>query len=197
MRILEVLIWVLVFAAGLAGVFFTVEQVAPKLLLAATGTVSLLIALSGMIHRSQFIKNGSPKSAVESLTARYMGFAWLWGALAILLVYTLLLQWREWPQFVAGFGIVGLLSLGFSALLARDAELGREDATLLRLGRYLCIGQAIGMVVTLIGLAIDPDKEFIYIRETDWAGNSIFLMGAVSLLLLSAHALMKAPKSQS
>ncbi len=57
------------------------------------------------------------------------------------------------------------------------------------------------MIVTLIGLAIDPDKEIVYIKETDWAGNGIFVTGAAALLLITAEALFLSrqtlPKPQS
>lgn len=193
----SILSWAMVFALGLTGVVFAVQAVEPRGLLAATGFVSLLLALVGMSERQKLLRKGSSRSTVESLTARYMGLAWLWGAIAIFVVYVFLLSWREWPQFVAGFGVAGLLSLGYSALLARDASAGREDETMLKVGRYLCIGQLVGMIVTIAGLFIDPDKEFIYIADGDWAGNGIFLFGAISLLLLSFHALRTSPKANA
>ena len=193
----SVLSWTVVFGLGLAGIVAAVQAVEPRGLLAATGFVSLLLALVGISERSALIRKQASRSAIESRTARYMGLAWLWGAIAIFAVYVFLLSWREWPQFVAGFGIAGLLSLGYSALLARDAAAGRDDETMLKIGRYLCIGQLVGMIVTIVGLFIDPDKEFIYIDDSDWAGNGIFLFGALSLLLLSLHALRTSPKAKA
>jgi hypothetical protein len=185
----SIISWGMIFALGLIGVVAGVSAREPVAVLLATGIVSLLAALVGIRERRALLLAGVSRSAVESLTGRYMGIVWLWGAAAIFTVYAFLLSWREWPHFFAGFTLAGLLSLGYAMLLARDAAEGRDDDTILTLGRYLCIGQLAGMVVAVIGLAIDPDKEFVFIKESDWAGNSIFLLGALALVLLSAHAL--------
>ena len=65
---------------------------------------------------------------------------------------------------------------------------------MLALGRYMAIGQLVGMVVTVIGLGIDPDKEFYWPADGDWAGNIIFLFGALALLAITAHALLNDKK---
>jgi hypothetical protein len=46
------------------------------------------------------------------------------------------------------------------------------------------------MVVTILGLIVDPDKEFLWPKDGDWAGNIIFLFGALALLAITAHALI-------
>ena len=127
--------------------------------------------------------------------ARTMGLIWLWGAAALVLVYTTVMSWREWTHFSAAFAAAGLICLGFSALLAKDAARGKEDATLLRLGRYFAIAQLAGMIATLIGLAVDPDKEILHAVDNDWAGNGLFLFGALALALVSAYALIDHKKN--
>ena len=191
--------WVLIVALGLAGVFFAAKTVEPTALLAATGFVSLLAAVVGIRERSRLMapESGASRSRVESVTALYMALVWLWGATALLLVYTLVLDWREWWHFCVGFTLAGGLSLGFSALLGKDADAGRDDETMLKLGRNLAIAQFVAMLVTIVGLFIDPDKEFLFIKEDDWAGNGIFLLGAIALALLSGHALITAKKTAS
>lgn len=181
--------WVMVSLLALAGVVAGVSATAPVAVLLAAAFFCLLVAIVGMRERSALVAANASRSAIESLTARRMSYVWLWGAIAIFAVYVFQLSWREWPHFFAAFAVAGLVSLGYSALLARDAKEGKEDEAMLSLGRYLCVAQLVGMIVTVIGLAIDPDKEFIYIKETDWAGNGVFLLGATSLALLSAHAL--------
>ena len=148
------------------------------------------MAAIGVNERRSLRAAGAAPSRIESATARYLGLIWLWGAAALVLVYVLVLSWREWTNFSAAFAGAGALCLGFSALLAKDAAQGRDDATLLRLGRYLGIGLLVGMIATLAGLAIDPDKEILYAVDNDWAGNGIFLFGALALALVSAHALI-------
>ena len=46
------------------------------------------------------------------------------------------------------------------------------------------------MIATLIGLAVDPDKEILHAVDSDWAGNGLFLFGALALALVSAQALI-------
>jgi hypothetical protein len=55
----------------------------------------------------------------------------------------------------------------------------------------------IGMIATMAGLAIDPDKEFLHTVESDWAGNGLFLFGALALAIVSAHALIDGNKNSS
>jgi hypothetical protein len=184
----------LVLGLGLAGVVFSAEEKQPVGLLASAAFVNALLVATGINGRRALVAAGASRSAVESATARSMGLIWLWGAAALVLVYVLVLSWREWPLFSSAFAIAGVLCLAFSALLARDARAGREDATLLRLGRYLGIGQLVGMLVTVAGLFIDPDKEFLYPVDNDWAGNGVFLFGALALAAISAHALIDGKK---
>lgn len=187
--------WALVLGLGLAGVYFSAVAGEPLGLLASAAFPTLLLALAAISKRRGLVRSAAAPSRIESVTARYMGLVWLWGAAALVLVYVLVLSWREWPHFSAAFAGAGVLCLGFSALLAKDAARGHDDATLLRLGRYLGIGQLAGMIVTLTGLAIDPDKEFLHTGDADWAGNGIFLFGALALAVISAHALIDAKKN--
>jgi protein-S-isoprenylcysteine O-methyltransferase Ste14 len=187
----------LVLGLGLAGVVSSAGEKLPLALLASAAFVNVVLAAVGIATRRSLIARAASRSAVESASARAMALVWLWGAAALVLVYTLKLSWREWLLFTSAFTIAGLLSLGFSALLAKDAALKRDDETLLRLGRYLAIGQLAGMIVTIAGLVIDPDKEFLYPVDNDWAGNGIFLFGALALAALSAHALIDRAKKST
>jgi hypothetical protein len=193
----SVISWALILGLGLAGVVYAADAREPLALLGAAAVVNLLLVAVALSERRALSAASAARSKVESTTARYMGLIWLWGAAALILVYTLILQWREWPHFSAAFAIAGLLCLGFSALLGADAAKGKDDATLLKLGRYMAIGQLGGMVATMIGLAIDPDKEFLVTTDVDWAGNGIFLFGALALAIVSAHALIDGKKNSS
>lgn len=185
----------LVLGLALAAVVYAASASEPLALLAAAAIANLLLVAVGTSERRSLGAAGAAKSLIESRTARNMGLIWLWGAAALVLVYTTVMSWREWTHFSAAFVGAGLLCLGFSALLAKDARQGREDATLLRLGRYFAVAQLAGMVATLIGLAVDPDKEILYATDNDWAGNGIFLFGALALALVSAHALIDARRN--
>lgn len=185
----------LVAGLGLAGAYYSAVEKQPLGLLASAAFANVVLAAVAISGRRALLAHGASRSAVESASARSMGLIWLWGAAALVLIYVFVMSWREWPLFTSAFAIAGALSLGFSALLAKDARQGREDETLLRLGRYLAIGQLVGMVVTIAGLAIDPDKEFLYPVDNDWAGNGIFLFGALALAAVSAHVLFDGKKN--
>ena len=189
--------WGLVLGLGLAAAVYAAEAQEPVALLATTAFVSLLLATVGAVERRNLTRAGAKQSLIEATTARYMGLIWLWGGAALILIYTLVMYWREWSHFSAAFVGVGLLCLGFSWMLSKDAAQGREDETMLKIGRYLGIGQLVGMIVTMIGLGIDPNKEFLHTRKADWAGNAIFLFGALGLAIISAHALIDARKKSS
>lgn len=184
----------LVLALGLAAVVYFAHAAEPLALLGSAAAVNLLVAASGARERRTLRAANASRSLIEGATARTMGVIWLWGAAALVLIYTTVMSWREWTHFSAAFAGAGLLCLGFAALLKKDADKGREDATLLRLGRYLAIGQLLGMLATLAGLVIDPDKEILYATDNDWAGNGIFLFGAVALAIVSAYALIDGRK---
>lgn len=197
MTIHSIIGWGLVLGLGLVAAVYAAEAREPVTLLATTAFVSLLLAGVGSNERRALSRAGANRSLIESTTARYMGFIWLWGGSALILIYVLVLSWREWSHFSAAFIGVGLLCLGFSWMLGKDAAQGREDETLLKIGRYLGIGQLVGMIATIIGLGIDPNKEFLHTRKADWAGNAIFLFGALGLAIISAHALIDARKKSS
>jgi hypothetical protein len=197
MTVQSIIAWGLVLALGLAAAFYSADAKEPYGLLGAAAFVNLLLAAVAIHERRSLIKAGAAASAIESLTARYMGFIWLWGAAALVLIYVFLISWREWPHFSAAFAGAGVLCLGFSALLAKDAARGRDDATMLRLGRYMAMAQLVGMIVTMAGLAVDPDKEVLFATDNDWAGNGLFLFGALALAIVSAHALIDGKKKSS
>lgn len=189
--------WGIVFGLGLAAAAYTAQAGEPLALLATCALVNVVIAAVGLSERRALTRAGANRSLIEAATARYMGFAWLWGGAALILIYAFILSWREWPHFSAAFVGVGLLCLGFSWMLAKDGAKGKEDEALLKIGRYLGMGQLAGMIATMVGLGIDPDKEFLLTRRPDWAGNAIFLFGALGLAVISAHALIDARKKAS
>lgn len=136
-------------------------------------------------------------AAHAAMTANSMSVVWWWGGATLLASYLFFVTWPEWWQFCLGFLVLGVLTSGFSAMMARDAASGRNDEALLKLGRWLTIGQLVGMILTMVGLVIDGKMtHFLDIRKgwEDWAANNIFFFGALALALISIHALWTAPK---
>lgn len=179
---------VVALAVGLAANVYTAAMAASGLHMAVNAAVGLGIAALAYRDRRELIASGAVKSAVASSTARHMGYVWIWGALGFLAIYTSVLSWHEWWHFCLGFAAIGALCLYFATSLRRDADSGKEDASLLQIARYLTIGQLVGMVVTIIGLILD-DKMPRDVSKPDWAANNICFFGAVALALISINAL--------
>lgn len=185
--------WVFSLALGLGAVITTALANDPMVHLGIAALIGLILAVRGiLVHRAGEAARIS-RSAVASNNASSMSLIWLWGGLSVFIIYAAHLTWREWWHFAVAFIAVGAISLGFSMMLRKDANAGKEDATMLGLARKLGWVQLVGMIATVIGLLVDPDKRFLTIREgwEDWAANSIFLFGAAGLGILSAYALWK------
>jgi hypothetical protein len=121
---------------------------------------------------------------------------WTWGALAILVTYTLAVQnrWPEWWHFFLGFALAAVVSLAFAKMLRRDAEAGRVDAPLMKAGRALIVLQLIGVTAGVISMFADGK----FPREAthpDWAACNIFFFGALAIAAISINALRSASKT--
>lgn len=182
------LTWIVFLAVGVAPLFYAASANMPGVFLGLTALICLVYAAIAIADRQSQLSAGASESALSSCSARYIALVWAWAALGMLVIYTLVLDWHEWWQYVLGAGVIAVVCLFFSAGLGRDAEAGREDETMLKLARYLAIGQLVGMIVAMIGLYFD-DKMPRDPREPDWAANTIFFFGAAALAAISAHSL--------
>jgi hypothetical protein len=186
----SLIVWMTTLTAGTCAVILAAGSGAPLYFMAATAFISLAIAAMGLRELFQLENSGASRSAVSASTARYMGLIYTWGALALFVTYFFVLpEWREWPVFFGALALVAAVSLLFAATMSKDAERGKDDATLLKLGRILTIVQFVGTVAAVIGLMVDPDKQFFNVEKRDWAAQTIFLFGAIALAALSAAAL--------
>lgn len=154
--------------------------------------IAIVLTVTANSENAALRAAGSSQHAVGASTARHMALVWLWGAGVLGLSYMLLIPpWREWLHFFAAFAIVGVLCVVFAQALERDAATNSDDRTMLKLGRVLTIAQVVGMLATLIGLAIDPDKSILTKARPDWAANIVFVFGGLALLGISAYALWR------
>jgi hypothetical protein len=159
--------------------------------MATAAAISTAFALL-YIRETKLLRAGHVSECeVAANTARFMGLVWAWGGLALIVTYgTGILVWKEWWQFFGAFFVAAGLCLLLSATLKKDALQGKEDPTLMRIGRYLAIFQLVGMVATMLGLLIDGKMtRFQVPRYTDWAANNIFFFGALAIAAISAYAL--------
>jgi hypothetical protein len=185
--------WIFALALGLGAAITTALAKQPVAHMAVAALVAALYAARGiLVHRAETAA-GASRSAIAATNSASMALVWLWGGLAVFIAYAVAITWKEWWHFSVAFIAVGLISLGFAAMMARDAAAGKEDAVMLKLARNLTWLQLVGMVATMVGLLVDPDKRFLVIRDgtEDWAANSIFWFGAAALFVLSAYALLK------
>lgn len=185
--------WIFALMLGLGATITSALGNDPSAHMAVAAIVAAIYVVRGILVHRAVSAAGASRSAVASSNAASMGLVWLWGGIALLIIYTVILTWREWWQFALAFLVAGSISMAFSSLLARDAAASKEDETMLKLARVFAWVQLVGMAATMAGLVIDPDKRFLVIRERweDWAANSIFWFGAAALFVLSGYALLK------
>lgn len=181
-------VWAALLGLGVAAVVGGAAAGRPELTLALAFLAGCAFAVVAIWQRGRLVAAGAREPALASSTAGAMGIVWGWAAVSMLVTYLFVLTWHEWWQYVLGAGAVAALCFGFAAMMQRDAEAGREDATLLRLARYLTLGQLGGMIIAMLGLIID-DKMPRDPQEPDWAANTIFFFGAAALAAISANAL--------
>lgn len=180
--------WIAALAIGLLAIILSAAAERPGLHLALAALVCLGFVVLAIWDFQRLLANSANLPALASATARDMGFVWAWAALSMLFTYVFILSWHEWWQYVLAAGVVAALCFFFSASMSRDADSDREDETMLKLARYLTIGQLVGMLITMIGLIVD-NKMPRDPQQPDWAANNIFFLGAAALALISANAL--------
>jgi hypothetical protein len=133
---------------------------------------------------------------MASATARHCALVWAWGAVSILIIYVAVFpgQWREWWQFVLGFGFAALTAAAFSKLLDQDVARGQTDRSLIKIGRSLLVVQAVGAGLGVVSMIADgkfPRAQ----SHPDWAACNIFVFGALAIAVISVHALRSAKSS--
>jgi hypothetical protein len=182
--------WIFGLAVAVCATILTAAVKEPEWHMAATGVVGLVIAIMAIRDHQQLINSGAPTSAVASSTARYLGLVWAWGALALLVIYTLILEraWPEWWQFFLGFAFAAVASIVFSSMLDRDRAAGRVDPTIVKIGRVLVQVQLVGMIAGIISLFVD-NKFPRDTHHADWAGCNILFFGALAIAAISLDAL--------
>jgi hypothetical protein len=157
--------------------------------MAIAAAVGLGMALAAVRELRQ------PATAVSadqlaSVGARYLGLVWTWGAIALIVTYVFVLQWREWWHFSLVFVALAGACLFLSATLRKDAEGGAEDDTMLKLARIWIRVHFGAAIITVIGLIVDGKMaRFLVPRHQDWAAQNIFFFGAIALGLIGWHTL--------
>ncbi|NJO32707.1 MAG: hypothetical protein HC869_05755 [Rhodospirillales bacterium] len=136
------------------------------------------------------LRKSESSELLASVGVRYLGLIWTWGALALIVTYAFVLQWREWWHFSLVFVALAGAGLFLAATLRKDAESGADDDTMLKLARIWIRVHLGAAIITVVGLIVDGKMvRFLVPRHQDWAAQNIFFFGAIALGIISWHAL--------
>lgn len=182
--------WLIYLSVGLICQAIAAFTAQPSIYLLTSATICGAGALFGFLRLKKLHTKSLSETLFSAASAETFGVFWLWGGISLLMTYSFFLPpWREWGIFCIAFILLAVISFFFSYAMKADAQKGKEDAALLRIGRYLTLIQLIGMILTMVGLLIDPQKSPTNIEKLDWAANIIFFFGAFELAFVSAVAL--------
>jgi hypothetical protein len=182
-------IWMLAFTLSICLSVVGAAMDLTYLHMGVTALVTLAIAVVAVQAHRRLSTQHAGRSALAATTARHTGLIWAWAAAALLVTYGFILEWREAWVFTIGLCVVAAMCLALSHMFERDAAAGREDLTMLGLGRSLNLLQIVGMIIAMIGLIADrkfglaPD-----ITRPDWAANNIFFFGALAVAAIGIHS---------
>lgn len=158
----------------------------------AAAAVAFTYALFAIREHNALCAATAPESQIGGSTARGLALIWAWGAVGIFFTYAVVLphSWPEWWHFVLGFSLAAGASLVFAAMLDRDAQSGRTDASLMKIGRALVVLQLVGVIAGIVSMVADG-KYPRAATHADWAACNIFFSGALSVAAISINALRK------
>lgn len=128
-----------------------------------------------------------PEAAYSAsrMNGRIMSSVYLWGALAILLVYsTTGLWWFHSWQYGLAMAFIAAALLGYVHLLGERESVFRSPASL-TVSAGLAVAQAGGAAVAL-GFLISSGK--LASLKSDWPANHVFLAGGLALIPISLAA---------
>ena len=183
--------WMISLTLGLCAVILTAAAGQPTWHLLATGLISVVFAMMAIRENHTLIAEGASKNVIAASTARYIGLIWTWGAIGLLVIYSLIFEdrWAEWWQFFIAFLFAAVGCIIYANMLTRDAEAGREDTSVIKLGRLLVMALLVGMVIAIASLFIDG-KFPRDVSHPDWAACNIFFFGALAVAAMCINALL-------
>lgn len=180
--------WIIGFAVAISLLVLTAAQKQFYANMAVAAAVSGLIAWTG--YRE--IRNAEAHPGMAASTGfRYIGAVWSWGALALIVLYQSVLQWREWWQFFLVFLVLAGVSMFAAETLRKDAVSKREDSSVIGLARGLAIFFFAATVITMVGLIVDgkmwrfKTAAGLRVGWQDWGANNVFFFGAMAIAALS------------
>lgn len=193
----SMIVWLLALGASVVALVLLAQGEQYFVHAAISALTALAIACFAARDNKEALATGSPAAQIGALNANYMATIWAWAALVMAVTYTFVLDWKEWWHFVLGFAAAALVCGGFARMLAASSGEPVREEKLLRISRYLAIGQLVGMAITMVGLVVDRKMDKIGLTmfgergnpPMDWAGNNAFFFGALGLVIVSWVAL--------
>jgi hypothetical protein len=187
-------LWLAALVVGVGATVLAATAGNPGLHIALVAVVCVGFALYAYYEHRRLRGLAAGPAAIASANAMSMALVWAWAAASLLLTYVFILRWGEWWQYVLGAGFVAALCFGFAGMLSRDAAAGNRDEAMLKLARYLTIGQLAGMTLAMIGLVLDSKMPRAF-DKPDWAASTIFFFGAAALAAISLNGLRPSPQA--
>ncbi|HEX4892687.1 MAG TPA: hypothetical protein VFV47_05320, partial [Hyphomicrobiaceae bacterium] len=180
--------WIIGFGVAISLLVLTAAQQQFYANMAVAALVSGLIAWTG--YRD--IRQTEAHPGLGASTGfRYIAAVWGWGALALLVLYQSVLQWREWWQFLLVFLVLAGVSMFAAGTLRKDAAEKRDDSAAIGLARGLAIFFFAATMITMIGLILDgkmwrfKTAAGLRVGWQDWGANNVFFFGAMAIAALS------------
>jgi len=158
--------------------------------MAIAGLTGAVLALAATRALPRGAKGFTGRCLKASVGLYHAGLVWAWGAVALLLTYTLVLSWKEWWHFVLVFALLAGACFALAAMVQKDAETESGDETMFKLARIILRVHLGAAVITVVGLLADGKMvRFLVPRHHDWAAQNIFFFGALTLGIISWTAL--------
>jgi hypothetical protein len=193
--VVSMLLWTTGLAASVAGLAVVASSHLYYVHMALAAAIAIVIALAALAEVRATGDTDASASEAAAVSLKQMTFTWFWAAASILVMYTLVLSWREWWQFPLVFVVLGVVSGFLSRSLSRDAAQGKGDATMLGIARGYSIVMLVAMPIVVIGLLVDGKMwRFLTVAGQragwqDWGANNVFFFGALAIAAIAWNAI--------
>ena len=177
-----------VFVLCLAVVLWAAGSLAPHVMIAASAVFAGAAILAAW--RANAAGSGAQNSRLGAIreTSRVTAMSYLWGGLAMLLIYRLTaLHWQHgWQYGLAMLLIAAGLGV-YIQMLASEQSAAASDRALDR-AVYLAVLQGAAAVAALLWLTLSGK---IWSPKGDWAANIVFISGGFAIAGISAIVVIR------
>lgn len=174
--------------ASVAGMVTGITQDLPRFSSLAAGMFSIALIATAVEMNAAFWRTGGHAryevAAVEAAirNARLLALGYLWGALALFMVYRLTpLRWQHGLQYGAGMALIAwFIQFCVHFLAQPDSRLRTPSALTTAMWLSVLHGAAAlgGLAFLLLSGKMNSIKD-------DWAANLVFLIGGLTIVALS------------